>query len=48
MAMSKLDNEEQELLDAFESGQLKPSKSAKNIQDKHQSYAEAMLKRMRV
>jgi predicted DNA binding CopG/RHH family protein len=43
--MTKLDQEEQEILNAFESGNLKQSKNAKQIQKRHQSYAEAMVKK---
>lgn len=43
--MTRLDKEEQEILDAFESGKTKRSKNAKQIQTQHQSYAEAMVKK---
>ncbi|KAA9131479.1 antitoxin [Marinihelvus fidelis] len=43
--MSDLDNEEREILEAFESGSLKPSDNAKEIQTRHQAYAEAMLRK---
>lgn len=43
--MNNLDQEEQEILEAFESGTLKRSKSAEALQQEHRSYAEAMLKK---
>jgi DNA phosphorothioation-dependent restriction protein DptG len=43
--MSKLNQEEREILDAFEAGTLKKSKSAEKIQKQHQEYAEAMFKK---
>ena len=43
--MSRLNQEEQEILDAFESGKTKRSKNAKQLQSQHQDYAESMLKK---
>ncbi len=43
--MSKLDREEREILEAFESGTLKRSEKAAGTQHRHQEYAEAMLKK---
>ena len=43
--MSKLDQEEQEILKAFDAGDLKRSKSAAQTQKRHQEYAEAMFKK---
>jgi predicted DNA binding CopG/RHH family protein len=43
--MSKLDQEERELLEAFETGELKRTAHAGNIQRRHQEYAEAMFKK---
>jgi predicted DNA binding CopG/RHH family protein len=43
--MTRLDKEEQEILDAFESGNIKRSKNAKQTQKQHQSYAEAMVRK---
>ena len=43
--MSKLSNEESEILEAFEKGKLKRSKKAANTQKRHQEYAEAMFKK---
>lgn len=43
--MSSLDKEEQEILSAFESGKLKRSDNAVRTQERHQDYAEAMLKK---
>lgn len=43
--MNKLNKEEREILSAFEAGELKSSKNAKNIQERHQDYAEAMFKK---
>jgi predicted DNA binding CopG/RHH family protein len=43
--MSKLSNEEREILEAFEKGKLKQSKKAANMQKRHQEYAEAMFKK---
>ena len=43
--MSKLSNEEREILEAFEKGKLKRSKKAANTQKRHQEYAEALFKK---
>jgi predicted DNA binding CopG/RHH family protein len=43
--MSNLDNEELEILQAFEAGELKRSDSADELQKTHGSYAEAMMKK---
>ena len=43
--MSELDQEENEILDAFESGKVKRVKDADEIQERHQQYAEAMFKK---
>jgi predicted DNA binding CopG/RHH family protein len=43
--MSKLDQEEREILEAFESGDVKRSKDADTTQKRHQKYAEAMLRK---
>ncbi len=43
--MSKLDNEEQEILDAFESGKLKRSKNSKKQIEQHRQVAETTFKK---
>lgn len=43
--MSKLNQEEREILNAFEAGELKRSKSSEKIKKQHQEYAEAMFKK---
>ena len=43
--MSKLDQEEQEILEAYESGTTKRAKNATQIQQRHQEYAEAMFRK---
>ena len=43
--MSKLDQEEREILEAFESGNVKRSKDADDIQKRHQEYAQAMFRK---
>ncbi len=43
--MSKLDQEEREILEAYESGKVKRSKDADDTQKRHQGYAEAMLRK---
>lgn len=43
--MSKLSNEEREILEAFDKGKLKRSKKAVDTQKRHQEYAEAMFKK---
>ena len=40
--MSKLSNEEREILEAFERGTLKQSNEAAETQKRHQEYANAM------
>lgn len=44
--MSKLDQEEQGILEAFDSGQLKKAKDTEEIRGRHQDYAKAMMKKM--
>ena len=43
--MSKLDKEEKEILDAFESGRVKRSKHAAETQRRHKEYAGAMFRK---
>lgn len=43
--MSKLSQEEREILHAFEAGALKPSKNADEIKKQHQEYAAAMFRK---
>jgi len=43
--MNKLDQEEREILEAFESGNVKCSTNATSIQKRHKEYAEAMFKK---
>lgn len=43
--MSKLDREEREILDAFESGKLKRAKKASQVQKQHTEYASAMFRK---
>ena len=43
--MNKLDQEESEILEAFESGKVKRAKDSSDIQKRHQLYAEAMFKK---
>ena len=43
--MSKLSGEEKEILEAFETGNLKLSKKAASTQKRHQEYAEAMFRK---
>ncbi len=43
--MSKLDKEEKEILDAFESGRLKRRRGSKKQISQHQSYAEATFRK---
>ncbi len=45
--MSKMDKEEQEILEAFDAGKLQRSTDNEGRKDRHQDYAEAMLKKMR-
>ena len=43
--MSKLNQEEKEILETFEAGKLKPSKNAADIQKRHKEYAKAMFQK---
>ena len=43
--MIKLDQEENEIMDAFESGNVKRAKNASETQKRHKEYAKAMLKK---
>ncbi len=43
--MSKLDQEEREILEAFKSGKVKRAKDATETQKRHQQYAAAMFKK---
>ena len=43
--MSKLDQEEREILEAFESGNVKRSKDAGDTWKRHQEYAKAMFRK---
>ena len=43
--MSKFDQEEQEILEAHEAGELKRSKGASQTQKRHKEYAEAMFRK---
>lgn len=43
--MSRLDKEEQEVLDAFEAGELHRSPDSEGMNRRHQQYAEAMFKK---
>ena len=43
--MSKLDSEEKEILEAFESGKLKKSRNAKKKIKEHKAVAEATFKK---
>lgn len=43
--MTKLNQEESEILEAFESGKVKRSKDAAETQKRHQQYAEAMFRK---
>lgn len=43
--MTKLDEEEKEILDVYESGNAKRSESAADTQVRHRQYAEAMLRK---
>lgn len=43
--MSKLDQEEREILEAFEAGKVKRAKGAEKTQRRHQEYARAMFKK---
>ncbi len=43
--MNDLDQEEREILEAFEAGQVKRAKDAIETQRRHRTYAESMLRR---
>jgi len=43
--MNELDQEESEILEAFESGKVKRSKDAVETRKRHQQYAAAMFKK---
>lgn len=43
--MSRLDKEEQEILDAFDAGELQRSPDSEERNARHQQYAEAMFKK---
>lgn len=43
--MSRLDQEERDLLEAFETGKLKRVPDAETTQQRHQEYAQAMFKK---
>jgi len=43
--MSKLDQEEKGILDAFESAALKRTKGAKALQERHREYADAVARK---
>ena len=43
--MSKLDKEEKEILEAFDSGKLKRVRSVANELERHKAYAEATYKK---
>ncbi len=43
--MSKLDKEEQEILDAFDAGNLQQAAGFEERKARHQQYAEAMFKK---
>ena len=43
--MSKLDSEEQEILEAFEKGELKRAKNATQEMEQHKAVAEATFKK---
>ena len=43
--MSKLSGEEKEILEAFETGNLKLSKKGASTQKRHQEYAETMFRK---
>ncbi len=43
--MSKLDQEEQEILESFESDKLKRARNASSIQKRHTEYASAMARK---
>lgn len=43
--MNKLDQEESEILEAYESGKVNRAKGAADTQKRHQQYAEAMFRK---
>lgn len=43
--MSRLDQNERELLEAFEAGELKRVPNAADLQKRHREYAEAMFRK---
>jgi predicted DNA binding CopG/RHH family protein len=43
--MNELDQEEREILEAFEAGRVKQSKNATETQQRHKEYAQAMFKK---
>jgi predicted DNA binding CopG/RHH family protein len=43
--MSKLSQEEKEILEAFEAGKLKRAKGARKLLERHQEYAEATFRK---
>jgi hypothetical protein len=43
--MTKLSNEEKEILEAFQSGELRPVKNSKKIIEQHQEYAKDTLRK---
>ncbi|HAA43910.1 MAG: hypothetical protein XD36_1730 [Halomonas sp. 54_146] len=43
--MSKLNNEEREILEAFEAGELQRAPDFEERSERHQQYAEAMFKK---
>jgi predicted DNA binding CopG/RHH family protein len=43
--MNELDQEEREILEAFEAGKLKRAADAPHTQNRHQEYAEAMFRK---
>lgn len=42
--MTELDPEEQDVLAAFEAGQLKPVEQGAKLRERHQAYADAMFR----
>ena len=43
--MTRLNQEEQEVVEAYESGKVKRSRNAARTQQRHQEYAEAMFRK---
>lgn len=43
--MSRLNKEEQDILDAFDAGELQRATDIEDTNTRHQQYAEAMLKK---